>query len=221
MVKTIAEYTGRDEVGPKDVADYLNSVIAADARAMWALIAIRVPCNDQMAKLLAGPSVEDWPGKPVHVLTWSGLLNGLLAFVGGSQHSLCGLLGRSAYEAYGLSRFVGITAMAKSDVTASAEDVVAYLNLLCEADPLAMRCFLCVFTPCNEQLAEHPTCIVNSSWGEGFTVSMTGFLNGLFKFDPSTNLGKIAYIMQLDEGDDPEKEVTAATPNKLLGFRAL
>ena len=49
---------------------------------------------------------------------------------------------------------------------------IDYLNSLVVADPLAIRAVLCARIPCNETLADHPSCIVGGEWPQGFTVEI-------------------------------------------------
>ena len=75
-------------------------------------------------------------------------------------------------------------------------DVIAYLNSLVETDSLAIRAMLCMRIPCNEALADDPTCIVDQ-WEQGFTVGLMGLINGMFGLNEN-DIGKIAYMMNED-----------------------
>jgi len=80
--------------------------------------------------------------------------------------------------------------MIKNQIT--VDEAIEYLNSVLEADPLAMRALLCLFIPCNEKLANHPTAICNGHWAEGFTIGLLGLLNGMFGFDDAAQTGAIA-----------------------------
>lgn len=74
------------------------------------------------------------------------------------------------------------------------EQIVARLNSMLEADRPAMAALLANRVPCNEKLADHPTCQVMMQHG-GFYVGLLGVLNGL--------LGESASIKAIF--DDPEE----------------
>ena len=84
-----------------------------------------------------------------------------------------------------------------------AEAVVAYLNELLELDRPAVAALISNRVPCNEALADHPTCQVGKQHG-GFNVGMLGLLNGLCGFyedGPRKGFGPIAAEFE----DDPEQ----------------
>ena len=70
--------------------------------------------------------------------------------------------------------------MKSVDVAAvTPEDAVAYLNQLLELDRPAVAALVSNRVPCNEALADHPTCQVGVQHG-GYHVGFLGLLNGLF-----------------------------------------
>jgi len=77
--------------------------------------------------------------------------------------------------------------MLKTSITIDA--TIAYLNVLIELDRPAIAALVANRVPCNEALAEHPTCQVGAQHG-GFHVGLLGLLNGLFgTFDEGEHLG--------------------------------
>ena len=64
----------------------------------------------------------------------------------------------------------------------TVDDATEYLNELVELDKLALRALIDLRTPCNEQLADHPTAQVASTMA-GPAIGMLGVLNGLFGVD--------------------------------------
>lgn len=64
-------------------------------------------------------------------------------------------------------------------VVVTPADAVAYLNQLLELDRPAVAALVANRVPCNEALADHPTCQVGVQHG-GFHVGLLGVLNGLF-----------------------------------------
>ena len=71
-----------------------------------------------------------------------------------------------------------------------AQRVVDYLNDLRERDPAAIHALVETRTPCNEALADHPTCQVAIE-GSQASVGLLGVLNGLCGVD-SQGWGPIA-----------------------------
>lgn len=69
--------------------------------------------------------------------------------------------------------------MWKNQVT--PQEVVDYLNTLVEADGRAILTLSLLRVPCNEKLADHPSCQVGTEPGVGSNrVGLIGVLNGIF-----------------------------------------
>ena len=68
----------------------------------------------------------------------------------------------------------------RSSVT--IQEVVDYLNELMELDRVAVGALINNRVPCNQALAEHPTCQVRAQDG-GHVVGLLGILNGMFGVD--------------------------------------
>lgn len=84
-----------------------------------------------------------------------------------------------------------------------ADRVVEYMNDLLEKDRPAIGAMIANRIPCNEELANHPTCQVRSQHG-GFHVGLLGLLNGLcgiFEDGPKKGFGLIAAAY--DDDDHP------------------
>ena len=83
--------------------------------------------------------------------------------------------------------------------------IIDKLNDMVKCDPCAFACLLCIRVPCNQALANHPTCQVGRSNG-GDIVGLVGILNGLagnyddgpkkgwggiaLKFEPATDVAE-------------------------------
>lgn len=75
-----------------------------------------------------------------------------------------------------------------------AEKMIERLNDMAKCDPLAFWFLLCMRVPCNQALAEHPTCQVGASNG-GMVVGFIGILNGIvgnYDDGPKKGWGAIA-----------------------------
>lgn len=95
--------------------------------------------------------------------------------------------------------YIGEGATMQGD-SVTIRDVIDYLNNINERDPLAIRALLCVRTPCNQQLADHPTAIVGT-WPEGHHIGFVGLLNGIFGLSDQVGVyGKIAYAVDDSDG---------------------
>jgi hypothetical protein len=88
--------------------------------------------------------------------------------------------------------------------------IVDLLNEAYEADPAAVHALLCNRVPCNLELAEHPTIVVEENTiaaGHSYTVGMLGVINGI-----ATKLTGQSVASMWADKDDPEYP-------KLLGFK--
>jgi hypothetical protein len=97
-----------------------------------------------------------------------------------------------------------------------AEKIVAYLNDLCELDRPAIGALLANRVPCNEKLADHPSCQVITQHG-GWHVGLLGLLNGLcgtYESGPKKGYGPIAAKFS-----DPKE--TVGDWLELIGFQIL
>ncbi len=92
--------------------------------------------------------------------------------------------------------------MIKWDI--SIEDVIEYLNELIETDRPAIAALVANRVPCNEALADHPTCQVGAQHG-GFHVGMLGVINGMFGSMPDS-WGPITFVFE--DGDLLRVELT-------------
>lgn len=90
--------------------------------------------------------------------------------------------------------------MLKTSITVG--EVIAYLNQLLEMDRPAVAALVANRVPCNEALAEHPTCQVGTQHG-GFHVGLLGVVNGLFGIIDAgehAGWGPIKAVFEDDEG---------------------
>jgi hypothetical protein len=81
--------------------------------------------------------------------------------------------------------------------------IIDKLNDMAKCDPCAFACLLCIRVPCNQSLADHPTCQVGRSNG-GHIVGLIGILNGLagnYDDGPKKGWGAIAAVF------DPASDV--------------
>jgi hypothetical protein len=76
------------------------------------------------------------------------------------------------------------------------DDAIEALNSMLEADPAAMLALVGSRVPCNEALAEHPTCQVSDEDG-ALSVGLLGVLNGIYGKD-SAGWGYI--VAELNDG---------------------
>ena len=92
-----------------------------------------------------------------------------------------------------------------------AAKIVEYLNTLIEADRPAIAALIANRVPCNQTLADHPTCQVGTQNG-GYHVGLLGILNGLCGiYDDGPKKGWGAITLQFN--DNPK-----GAPNDLIGF---
>lgn len=80
-----------------------------------------------------------------------------------------------------------------------ASRIVGYLNELVRLDTPAVAALIANRVPCNDGLANHPTCQVLSQHG-GFLVGMLGVLNGLCGIDSQGN-GPIRAVFEERNGE--------------------
>lgn len=95
-----------------------------------------------------------------------------------------------------------------------AERIVAYLNELVELDRQAIAALIANRVPCNEGVANHPSCQVGKQHGE-YHVGLLGILNGLcgvYEDGPHKGWGGIAAEFQFEK---------AGELGNLVGFRLL
>ena len=81
-----------------------------------------------------------------------------------------------------------------------AEQVAAYLNDLLQHDRPAVAAMIANRIPCNEAMANHPTCEC-SQQHDGYHVGMLGVLNGLCRvIDGEVSFGPIVAVF--GEGEE-------------------
>ena len=102
--------------------------------------------------------------------------------------------------------------MIKWDI--SIEDVVSYLNELIQDDRPAMAALISNRVPCNELLADHPTCQVGKQHG-GFHVGMLGVINGMFGTMPDS-WGPITFVFK--DGNLLKVELTEGLERENAGL---
>lgn len=90
------------------------------------------------------------------------------------------------------------------------QQFVDTLNEAYAADPAAIHALLCNRVPCNQELADHPTIVVEENTvaeGSSYTVGMLGVINGLAQVLTGQSVAS-----RWADKDDPEYP-------KLLGFQ--
>jgi len=92
----------------------------------------------------------------------------------------------------------------------TVDEAVSALNTMLEADPEAMTKLVHRRVPCNERLADHPTCQVGGGEDGPWVVGLLGILNGIFGRE--NGAGHIAALIDPDVltqrlGEEPKPSV--------------